>query len=194
MAEGPAAYEYRVFAPALARQRALLDRTGSFQSEETRTDTYFAVPGRSDASLKVRDGRLDLKLLRGKEGTLELWERAGQADFPVERVRLEGAFLEPAGIALMLPGGAIGHEKLLSLARADRDIHIVEATKTRRLYLLEDARVEFTEVTMAGKRRESAAVEDHCARAALRAVALLGIADLPNTSYQRRLLDMIPTN
>jgi hypothetical protein len=65
-------YEFRIFGEGLGAERELLRRLAEAGHEEARTDVYFVVPGRTDASLKLRGDKLDLKLLRAERDGLEL--------------------------------------------------------------------------------------------------------------------------
>ncbi len=96
--------EFRVFGDDTDGAWHILARDGAPEGQpEARTDAYFAVPDRADASLKLRGERLDLKILRGSADGLETWEPSGEEDFPIAPEILYAEFLLPAGVRLDLP-------------------------------------------------------------------------------------------
>ena len=187
-------WEFRVFGGRLAAERAALERAGvpageeEEEEEEARLDVYFVVPGRVDASLKLRGEKLDLKLLRDERDGLELWEPAGEAAFPEAPDVLQDRLLGPAGVRLDLPAAPVGRDGLLSLARAAPELRVVRVGKRRRQYRVRGVMAEFTRLSVDGRPVESVAVEEADRERALAAVAALGLAERRNTSYQRLLV------
>ena len=182
-------WEFRVFGEDLAAERAALRRFPvPADEEEARTDIYFVVPRRIDASLKLRGERLDLKLLRDERDGLELWEPAGEADFPVAPGRLREQLLGPVGVRLVLPEAPVGRDLLLGLARAAPGMRLVRVEKRRRQHRLEGVVAEFTRLAADGQAVESVAVEGEDPERVKNAIAALGLSGRRNTSYQRWLV------
>jgi hypothetical protein len=146
------------------------------------------VPGRTDASLKLRGGKLELKVLRGRKDGLELWEPAAETEFPVAPDTLQAKLLGPAGVALDLPGSPIDRDLLLALARAAPGTRAVRVDKHRRRYRIAGATAEFTRLSVDGSPVESIAIEEADRQRAIDAVAALCLADRQNSSYQRFLV------
>ena len=188
-------WEFRVFGGELAAERAALRHLSvPADEEEARTDIYFVVPRRVDASLKLRGERLDLKLLRDERDGLELWEPAAEADFPVVPGRLREELLGPAGVRLVLPEAPIGRDLLLGLGRAAPGMRLVRVEKRRRQHRLDGVMAEFTRLAADGRAVESVAVEEEDPERAKRAIAALGLSARRNTSYQRWLVGAIPSD
>ncbi len=183
-----ARWEFRVFGDDLGPQREALDRLGDAGDEDARADVYFLVPGRTDASLKLREDTLDLKLLREERDGLEQWEPAGEAAFPVESETLR-ELLGPAGVRLDLPAGPVALDALLEVVRAARGVRLVPVAKRRRHYALRQVSAEFTRLLMDGLAVESIAVEGADPGRTAGAIAALGLASRRNTSYQRFLVE-----
>ncbi len=193
----PPRLEFRVFGDDLAPEREILHRSAAeAEEEEFRTDIYFVVPGRIDASLKVRGADLDLKVLRQRRDRLELWEPAAAAEFPVAPETLEAELLGPAGVRLDLPDAPVGRDLLLALGRAAPETRLVRIEKHRRRCSLDGVAAEFTRLLVAdpsvGRRPlESLAIEDTDGDRAIRAVATLKLSKRRNTSYQRFLVETL---
>jgi hypothetical protein len=182
--------EFRVFGHDTTAAWEFVPRAGAREGDpESRTDVYFVVPGRPDASLKLRGEALDLKILDAVVDGLETWRPAGKAEFPLAPRILQAEFLEPAGLCLDLPPAPVGRHRLLALARAAPDMRVVEVAKRRRRFRLEGAKAELSEVTVEGRPVRSVAVEDADPRAVARAVAAMGLAGRRNVSYQRLLVE-----
>jgi hypothetical protein len=184
-------FEFRIFGDELPAERRALEDRGVRQGEEARTDTYFVVPGRADASLKLRGDKLDLKLLRGRQDGLELWEPAAETGFPTAAGELRDRFLRPAGVVLDLPEALIDGEKLLALARASSGVSVVRVGKNRLRYLVGEVAAELTRLSVEGRSAESVAIEEADHSRALRAVAALDLSARDNTSYQRFLVETV---
>jgi hypothetical protein len=186
----PPRYEFRVFGRRLAAERKALARCAAADGEDDpRTDTYFVVPKRADASLKLRDATLDLKLLRCQEDGLELWLPAGRADFPVAPATLRSGFLAPAGLQIDLPDRPVDRDLLIGLASAaPGPVRLVRIDKRRSRFRIAGAPAEFTRLSVDDEPLETVAVEESDRERALAAVAALGLSGRRNTSYQRFLV------
>lgn len=88
----PERYEFRVFSLDLDKQKGLLSDSGELLERERRTDIYFL--GRDiSPSFKLRNCQsLDLKIMRRKADTYELWAPAGEVGLPANRTEIERAF------------------------------------------------------------------------------------------------------
>lgn len=184
-------WEFRVFGAELGAERAALARAAEAGDEEARTDLYFVVPGRTDASLKLRGGKLDLKLLRAERDGLEQWEPAGQAEFPVAPETLRDRLMGPAGVLLDLPAEPVERDLLIALGRAAPRIRIVQVDKRRQHWSVEGVSAELSRLLVDGSPVESIAVEETDLERAGQAVAALGLAGRRNTSYQRFLVERV---
>ena len=185
-------FEFRVFGDALPVERTALEaQAAEAGDEEARTDTYFVAPGCTDRSLKLRGGKLDLKVLRDVREGLELWEPSAAAAFPVAAERLRDDLLGPAGIRLDLPAAPVGRDLLLALARGAPDTRVATVEKRRRRYRLDGVAAEVTRLRVDGRRAETVAVEEAELDRALAAVVTLGLSEKRNTSYQRFLVELL---
>jgi hypothetical protein len=181
--------EFRVFGDDTVDAWDDLARVGTPEGHpEARTDTYLVVPGRVDASLKLRGDSLELKTLRGSADGLETWEPAGEVGFPIDPETLEAAFLRPAGVRLDLPATAIDRARFLALAHAAPDVRVVEVAKRRRRFRLHGATAELAGIRVEGRPDRSVAVEDADPGVVSRAIAAIGLAGRRNVSYQRFLV------
>lgn len=184
-------YEFRVFDGRLDRARAALDREGGEPGEpEERTDLYLVAPGNEDVSLKLKGHDLDLKLLRGRRGDLELWAPAGRAVLPLDGAVLRRSFLVPANIALQQVDGAVPRAQLVEIARSDPRLRLVEVAKRRTRRIVGQARAELASVRVDGQQLVSIAVESESPDAVESARRRLGLSDKLNVSYPRLLANL----
>lgn len=185
-------FEFRVFGDGLRAQWESLDtRAVAPEDDEPRTDVYFVVRGRVDASLKLRGGKLDLKLFRGETDGLELWEPVAEAGLPVHLETLRRRFLGPAGVSIELTDAPVDRDLLLAMAAAAPETRIVPVEKHRRRYRLSGVAAEVTRLSIDGCPAESMAVEGADRERTMAAVTELGMSGRQNTSYQRLLVGML---
>ncbi|OWU72724.1 hypothetical protein [Phaeobacter sp. 22II1-1F12B] len=87
-----ARYEFRVFSLDLDKQKGLLSKTEEFLERERRTDIYFLGQDISP-SFKLRNCQsLDLKIMRHKAESYELWAPGGEVGLPANRTEIERVF------------------------------------------------------------------------------------------------------
>lgn len=151
----------------------------------TSEETYVLSPT-SDASVKIRAGLLDVKVLRRVNAAgLQLWEPVVKASFPVTHADAVAAFE-----ALALPPPAMherhGQEELLREV-ADRGARVVPVHKRRHRSVLDGCMVECTDITVDGVSTGSVAVEATNPGLILRTVKDLGLTGRVNTCVARGL-------
>lgn len=184
MSHEEARYEYRSFAPVLGSLEQRLRRAGG--PPETRTSAEIYLLSRSDEryNYKIRDGRLELKVLEGRHGPLERWVPQPAFEFPIDDAILAAglvASLElPAGLP---PGAGQSIEVLVDAFRGVPGAVAVDVFKRREGFQLDGCIAELVQVTVGGHTTHSICVEGVDAERVLDLAQRLGLAGLPNISY-----------
>lgn len=138
-------FEFRCW-PTLSRGlRRKIEIRYDFRTEETRTDTYFLIPGRNDLLVKLRGMvQLDVKACLGWQGPLELWHRALETRFPLSEAGREALSRLSPGLSRSSAGMVSPAEAILQLGQAGPPRAI---SKSRRLSTVSGLQVELTSVT-----------------------------------------------
>ena len=187
-------WEWRAFgAGAKAAQRHFDNLTpdGVEESDET-----YLLSVRSDASVKVREGLLDVKrLVRVSDEGLEQWMPIAKDPFPVAASRLE-AWLAELGLDIPLAREAYPLAELLEeVVTPSPDLRTVEAHKTRRRFTVGGCMAELTDALVDGRELRTVAVESEDHDRVLAMLRELDLRPRPNVSVPRalkRLLELGP--
>ncbi len=184
-------WEWRTFgAPFGTAAEVLADLTP--QRARSSEELYF-VSLHSDASVKVRDGLMDVKqLLRVDDDGLELWTPVLQASFPLSREDVS-TVLTSLGVAGSVPrltsyslDGFVDE-----LIRPLADVRTVEVHKQRAHYLVDECSVESTEITVGHETTHTLAIESPDPSLVSATVSRLGLADRRNVSLARGLKTLV---
>ena len=183
-------WEWRTFGDDLDHVDALgpLRVAPSVESEET-----YLLSMYGDASVKVRGGVLDVKVLQRVDGAaLQLWVPTMKAPFP-----LDPDAVATASAALGTPPPAprrsgLSTEQLVEdLAAARDDLRVVATRKRRRRSVVDDCMVELTEVSAEGRTVRTVAVESPDPDLVTRTISRLGLEGRPNVCVPRGLRSML---
>ncbi len=146
--------------------------------EVAESDELYLLSEATDASVKVRGGRLDVKVLERVADGLELWRPVVKAAFP-----LDADAADEVGRAL----GVSGRPSTLDELRALPGVRPVEVHKRREHFTVGDAMVERAELRTPTGVAVTVAVESEDPAAVLAAVRELGLEGRPNVSVPRTL-------
>ena len=176
-------FEFRVFRPRLGAAACVLAAVAAAGKVEASVDRYIVVPGRADAGLKLRGGRVELKTLAALHGPLECWHPQAAVGLPATGRDLLPLFrqLDLAGP----PADAVlaDVDALAEWAQAEAGLAVVELRKRRRRYLLVGVEAEIGDLRWNGNRLETLAVESTEPDRVAALVARLGLGGAANTSY-----------
>ncbi len=159
---------------------------------QTKDETYLLSPT-SEASVKIRDDRLEVKGLEARdESGLELWRPALSAIFPLQAAVVgEALQLLRVPVSSSLPDAADPAAFLgICLAQEPRS-RAVRIQKVRTLYRLGDCRAEITDVRAAGGTLRTLAVESESPQAVIAELNAMGLAGRPNQNYPATLKALI---
>ena len=152
------------------------------------SDETYILSMHGDASVKVRDGLLDTKVLQRVNGSgLQLWVPTMKAVFPLDEHALAAAF---AALGMPLPATPSDHDLqgfMDELVGSRHDLRVVETHKSRHRSVLNDCMVELTDVTVDGRSIHTVAVESPDPDLVTETVHRLGLDGRRNTCVARGL-------
>jgi exopolyphosphatase/guanosine-5'-triphosphate,3'-diphosphate pyrophosphatase len=184
-------WEWRVFGERLG---AVESRFASLTpSRERESDELYLLSTKSDETVKVRDGLMDVKHLElVNDDGLEQWRPVAKTPFPLRAVDVR-SLLEALGMAVPpLARDTYSLEELLGeIVRPNPDLLAVEVHKERVHYTLRGCMAELTEVRSGAAQTRTAIVESEDAALAMALVRELGLDHTPNTSFPRGLKALV---
>lgn len=183
-----ARWEWRIFGDAFAvAQRRL---TATVPERVEHSDEIYVVARGSDASVKLRGGRLDAKrLLRVDNEGLEQWVPVVKAEFPLTAAEL-GGVLELLGVPSESPGAETA-EAFLALVAREPALCAVGVHKNREHYTFAGCMAESTELRTAGGAIHTLAIESPDRERVAAAVSALGLAGRSVVSVPRALKALV---
>jgi hypothetical protein len=184
MSHEEARYEYRSFAPVLGSVEQRLRSAGGQPERRTSAEIYLLSRPDERYNYKIRDGRLELKLLEGYHGPLERWVPQPAHEFPIDDAILAKGLVASLELSAGLPPGAgQSVEVLVDAFRGVPGAVAVDVFKRREGFQLDGCIAELVQVTVAGHTTHSICVEGVDAQRVLDLAERLGLAGLPNISY-----------
>jgi exopolyphosphatase / guanosine-5'-triphosphate,3'-diphosphate pyrophosphatase len=156
------------------------------------SDEVYVVSQATDASVKVRAGLLDVKVLRAVDGAgLQLWVPVTKAAFPVDADTV-GVALGALGVpAVTTPGPSNAYDDIVARLDARDDLRRVKVHKSRHRSVLDGCMVEYTELVGDGHAVVTVAVESPDQALVLRTVDRLGLSGRRNTCVARGLRTLL---
>jgi exopolyphosphatase / guanosine-5'-triphosphate,3'-diphosphate pyrophosphatase len=142
------------------------------------SDELYLLSDTTDASVKVRGGRLDVKVLERVQDGLQLWRPVVKAEFP-----LDNEAADEVARALGVSGRATTLDELRELP----GVRAVEVHKRREHFTVGDAMAERAELRTPAGVAVTVVVESEDPAAVLAAVRELGLDGRPNVSVPRTL-------
>ncbi|WP_051062741.1 Ppx/GppA phosphatase family protein [Ilumatobacter nonamiensis] len=176
-------WEWRVVGSRFDAADRVLDGRQS-ERVDTSHERYF-VSARSNASVKLRGGLLDMKLrLDVDDRGLELWAPALSAEFPLSADDL-ATILAGLGSAMPSRPGPCSLDGLVDLSESRDDLMVVAVSKKRRHFRVDGCMVEMTDITIDGNVGRSVTIESPDATQVMDTLFRLGLGDRPNISMAR---------
>jgi len=183
-------WEWRVFSSESgAAERALTALTPGPAEE---SDELYLLSA-AGANVKIRDGLMDVKLLREVDGDgLERWEPVMKAAFPLPVAEVAGMFQALEVDTPVLTRDAYSLDQLLAeLVGPSGAVRVVRVHKRRVRYRLGGCMAETAEVEADGRAARTVAVESEDPSAVMTAVHGVGLDGHTNTSYPRGLAALV---
>ena len=168
------------------------------ETEPVESDETYVLSMHGDASVKVRDGLLDVKVLQHVDGAgLQLWVPTMKAPFPLDDAAV-ATVLDALGAPAAgdLPSASSLEELVQGIIGSRDDLRAVEVHKSRRRSVLDGCMVELTVLTVEGTTTSTAVVESPdpaLVSATVRRLGLEGRANVPVARGLKSALGWGPT-
>ena len=159
------------------------------------SDELYILASRVEGSIKIRDGKLDVKRLESRsEDGLQQWRPVANAEFPITATDL-AALLAALDVSVpSLDREAYTLDQLIDEVVAPHDeLLAVGVGKHRVHHMLDGCRAEVTQVRSEARTTRTIAVEDEDPALVRSTVERLGLWSRPNVSFPHgliRLLDL----
>ncbi|MEZ5843868.1 MAG: hypothetical protein R3D27_09050 [Hyphomicrobiaceae bacterium] len=176
-------YEFRIFMPADADTDSLVPE-GSALEVATSSESYIVSRLTIDSNVKLRDGALDVKELKAREGLLELWQPTLVCALPVEARAFTDRAVAGLGLDLDLPAGAVlDIAAIRQICDAQPSVVVVDVEKRRLHFKIGDALAESSTISTGSGMWRTMAVEAEEADAVNQAIEAIGLNTFDNESY-----------
>lgn len=181
-------YEFRIFGVDVDRFAVRLRAHAAETSSTSSDEVYLLSRADPDASVKLREERLEVKTLVAREGRFELWEASAQLALPIDGATFKRCGGTALAIDVDLPDDAgLDREALIALGKAHRALHAVALRKRRLRFTIPPGWGEIVDIEIDGGALRSVAVEAADRDAAGELVAMAGMEGETNASYPRFL-------
>jgi exopolyphosphatase/guanosine-5'-triphosphate,3'-diphosphate pyrophosphatase len=180
-------WEWRTFGERFAAADAVL---GSLEpSSVLDSDEVYLLSATSDASVKVRDGLMDVKQLLEVNGDgLELWTPVMKAAFPLSSDQAASVLAALNAAAPDRRRESYTQDEFeRDVVRPDPDLRAVQVHKRRTRYLVDECMVEMTEIRADGSGSHTIAVESTDPFTVSSTIGRLGLAGIRNVCVPRGL-------
>jgi exopolyphosphatase / guanosine-5'-triphosphate,3'-diphosphate pyrophosphatase len=184
-------WEWRTFGESLGLADDLLSMREPQRVQES--DEVYLLSEESDASVKIRDGLMDVKRLEAVSGEgLEQWRPVLKKAFPLDAHDVSSVLS-----ALGMPGEEAGSETytleqlLAELVRPNSALTAVRVHKRRSHYHVGGCMTEVSEVTAGARSARTVAIEAEDAALVAATMQKLLVQDLPNVCFARGLKTLV---
>jgi exopolyphosphatase/guanosine-5'-triphosphate,3'-diphosphate pyrophosphatase len=179
-------WEWRTFGESFGDAEERLRTGGATRIGES--DELYLLSLESDASVKVRDGLMDVKRLEAvSEVGLEQWRPVLKAAFPLTSADVD-VVLTSLGVVRPLARDAYTLDELLDdIVNADPALHAIDVHKRREHFTFADCMAELSELRTDVGSRRTIAIESEDPARVLAAVGELGLGGRANVNVPRAL-------
>jgi exopolyphosphatase/guanosine-5'-triphosphate,3'-diphosphate pyrophosphatase len=185
-------WEWRTFGEHFGAADELL--AGLTPQRVRNSDEVYVVSAHSDASVKVRDGLMDVKrLLRVNDDRLELWTPVLKTGFPLSGGDVS-TVLSSLGVEVEAVSGQATYtfdDFAGELVQPDPALRLVEVRKRRVHYVVDECTVELTELTADRAATRTLSVESPNPSQVSSVLERLGLADRRNVCVARGLKALV---
>jgi exopolyphosphatase/guanosine-5'-triphosphate,3'-diphosphate pyrophosphatase len=169
-------------------------RLAALEAERVQdSDEVYLVSKASDASVKVRDGLMDVKRLQGVDDDgLEQWKPVLKAEYPLAADGVREVF-DALGVAPpALERSEYALDQLVAeLIEPSPELRAVEVHKHRQHYTVGGAMAELSEIRAAEGAKRTIAIESEDPALVVAAVQELGLPLRPNVCLARGLKALV---
>jgi exopolyphosphatase/guanosine-5'-triphosphate,3'-diphosphate pyrophosphatase len=183
-------WEWRTFADGFGEADSRFDSLSPDLVRESNETYILSID--SDASVKVRDGLMDVKLLEHVNGDgLEQWRPVLKASFPLSAVDVQTALAALGATAELRRDSYKLDQFLHEVVQPIGALRAVGVYKNRHQYAAEGVRVERTEIRADSRRTHTVAAESEDPGVVIEAVRRIKLDDRPNVCMARGLKSLV---
>jgi len=186
-------FEFRAWARNFGMVETRMRRVSQCQGIRESDEVYIVSAGNDENNTKIRDAKMDIKVLVQERDGLEQWRPRMKGEFPMAAEALVADVFPAFGVAMP----ALGRDEyaldqyLDEIIRPHRDLVAVTVFKRRFAFTVNDCITEHAEVWINGAGLQTVAVESTDVPAILEAKGMLGLDDYENVNYLRAIKRVI---
>jgi exopolyphosphatase / guanosine-5'-triphosphate,3'-diphosphate pyrophosphatase len=186
-------YEFRVWGETLADLRKKLEGLVAPDPEPASEETYLVSGATDECNVKIRAGLMDIKIMVNKDRDLEQWKPILKATFPLDRSAIATKVFPSLGLdPPQLSATPYSIDEFMgAVIPAEKRIATAQVSKLRLRFNFESCQAEFAAVNINDAVADTVAVESVDAWAVRQMMRLLGIESHSNTSYVRRIKQVL---
>jgi exopolyphosphatase/guanosine-5'-triphosphate,3'-diphosphate pyrophosphatase len=178
-------WEWRTWGDAFGEAEPRLNAATSGAAQES--DEIYLLSTKADASVKVRDGLMDVKRLEQVADGLEQWKPVLKGQFPLPATDVRQV-LDALAAEAPLTRDAYTLEQLIAdVIEPNSDLRAVAVHKRRQHYRVDGCMAELSEISTPDAATRTIAVESEDPALVTSTVAKLGLAGRSNLSFARGL-------
>jgi len=183
-------FEFRLFGRDFPQLEKLLEEKADFVGTQEMEDFYLLTAADNKNNVKIRFGKMDMKVLQEITKGLEYWSPQIIGDFPLPSQVIESTVFPAFGI--QSPAFDRKEYKLKDflneLVYNDPDLFVAHTVKMRKEYEMNDCELEITEVTINSACIKTFCIESENSDKVLETKKMFGIADdIKNVNYPTAL-------
>ncbi len=186
-------FEFRTWARNFGMVETRMRHVSPCQGIRESDEVYIVSAGNDENNTKIRDAKMDIKVLVGERDGLEQWRPRMKGAFPMAAETLVTDVFPAFGVAMPdLDRDEYTLDQYLDrLIRPHRDLVAVAVFKRRFAFTVNDCITEHAEVWINGAGLQTVAVEATDIPAILEAKRMLGLEDYENVNYLRAIKRVI---
>ncbi len=183
-------YEFRIFGQSFGRLEEVILQKASFKKEQFNEEIYLLTAVENENNVKIRNGKMDMKILEEHFEGLEHWTQYMIGDFPMSKEVINNTVFPALGI----PAPTFEREEytlqqfLNELVYFDPDLFVAYTMKHHRNFFWNQCEIEITQVWVNGAYIKTLCIESPEYEHVLRAKKALYIDDgEENVNYPKAL-------
>lgn len=143
-------YEFRMFGQSFPELESLIAVKAVPVGEQKMSDVYLLTAADNENNVKIRDGKMDMKVLEETLQGLERWAPYMIGDFPMEMEVVKSTVFPALGIpAPAFSRNAYQLDQFLNeLVYNDPDLFVAHASKVRKEFEFNECELEITDVSI----------------------------------------------
>lgn len=190
-------YEFRTFAQNYGLVENKIRSLSSCERYRESREIYILSADNNENNTKIRDDRMDIKVLEKMKQGLEQWSPRMKGDFPMDVETIRDEVFPTLGVASQqLNRSSYSLEQFLNeVIRPHRDLSAAQVFKCRFGFTVNGCITEIAQLLVNGAAIRTVAVESEDAEAVLQTKEILGLCEYENTNYLlaiKRIIGMEP--